>query len=154
MLHVWWILSQLTKALTIEHQYKKYKYIQRNITACSCSNYICWKARIYYILRMFGFNFFYPACNVQAPYFVRCIFHTYHVLLRYVINSYILDKIIEYRMCSSVSSTTLSESFHIFRRTFRDIVKELCSSRKIPAILGIFWRNFWFSTDFQRIIKY
>jgi hypothetical protein len=65
------------------------------------------------------------------------------------------ERDIEHKMRVLISSTTCSETFHVLRRTERDMFKNIqWSSRKVPVILVRFLWNRSFSTVFRNMTKY
>jgi hypothetical protein len=77
----------------------------------------------------------------------------YHIFPHYLINGTIRKKIIEYKMCVLIFSTSLSVTF-LIQRIQRDIIINICkSSCKVQVILvGCEW-NFNFLDTFSRNLK-
>ena len=76
----------------------------------------------------------YPACNARAPYFHLWPAPLYNIFPQTVRFSKI--KVLEYKMCVSSFSKTLSKTFFILIRNERDIIQNAhWSSCKVPFIL-------------------
>ena len=63
----------------------------------------------------------YSSCRVHAPYYSHLCLR--EVFLPYIINGKIFEKkVLEYKMCVLIFSTSFSETFFILRRIQQDIV--------------------------------
>jgi len=64
-------------------------------------------------------------------------------------------KVIDYKLYVSISSTNLSETLLILRRTERHVIKKVIGFHvKYLSILSDFNESWIFSTDFRKILKH
>jgi hypothetical protein len=69
-------------------------------------------------------------------YIVMWLVRLYHIFLYCIINDKIFGKpLVNIKKCVLISCTFSFETFLILRRTERDLINVLTSTRKVPAIL-------------------
>jgi len=112
-----------------------------------------WKSSKYYTFWVCVCRLRYPAWNAHAPYCHLWPVRLCNIYPHYLINGTIYQKqklLTTHNMCVLFSSTILSETFPIVRRTERDMIKNiLWSSCKVSVILVILNRNLYFLNRFS-----
>ena len=96
----------------------------------------------------------YPACKAHAPHCtVICNLSGCNIFFHIISKTARISekKVIENKMCVWIFSTSLTEIFHIIRKTERDLIINLhTSSCQVPATLVGFELNFNFLDRFSK----